>query len=76
VPWRGDERERDSRVDEDRKNELHKLAATFFNNIAVGCVLLGLIARLASLKISLAVKADSPSPSGLCAKPLGLVLKE
>ena len=58
------------------KNELHKLAATFFNNIAVGCVLLGLVARLASLKISLAVKADSPSPSGLCAKPLGLVLKE
>ena len=55
------------------KNELHKLAATFFNKIAVGCVL---IARLASLKISLAVKADSPSPSGLCANPLGLVLKE
>ena len=29
------------------KNEQHKLAATFFNNIAIGCVLLGLIGPVA-----------------------------
>jgi hypothetical protein len=29
------------------KNEQRKLAATFFNNIAIGCVLLGLIGPLA-----------------------------
>jgi hypothetical protein len=32
------------------KNEQRKLAATFFNNIAVGCVLLGLIGPLATGK--------------------------
>ena len=30
------------------KNEQHKLAATFLNNIAVGCVLLALIGPLAT----------------------------
>jgi hypothetical protein len=30
------------------KNEQRKLAATFFNNIAVGCVLIGLIGPLAT----------------------------
>jgi uncharacterized membrane protein len=30
------------------KNEQRKLAATFFNNIAVGCVLVSLIAPLAT----------------------------
>jgi len=30
------------------KNERRKLAATFFNNIAVGCVLLGLIGPMAT----------------------------
>jgi uncharacterized membrane protein len=33
------------------KNELRKLAATFFNNIAVGCVLLGLIGPVATGKL-------------------------
>ena len=33
------------------KNEQHKLAATFFNNIAIGCVLLGLIGPLATESI-------------------------
>ena len=32
------------------KNEQLKLAATFFNNIAIGCVLLGLIGPLATGK--------------------------
>jgi hypothetical protein len=32
------------------KNEQRKLAATFFNNVAVGCVLLGLIGPLATGK--------------------------
>ena len=32
------------------KNERHKLAATFFNNIAVGCVLVALIGPLATGK--------------------------
>ena len=32
------------------QNEQRKLAATFFNNIAVGCVLLGLIGPLATGK--------------------------
>ena len=30
------------------KNERRKLTATFFNNIAVGCVLLGLIGPMAT----------------------------
>ena len=30
------------------KNELRKLSATYFNNIAVGCLLLGLIGPLAT----------------------------
>ena len=34
------------------KNEQHKLAATFFNNIAIGCVLLGLIGPLATGRYS------------------------
>jgi hypothetical protein len=34
------------------KNEQHKLAATFLNNIAVGCVLLGLIGPLATGRYS------------------------
>jgi hypothetical protein len=34
------------------KNELRKLAATFFNNIAVGCVLLGLIGPMATGKFA------------------------
>jgi hypothetical protein len=32
------------------KNEQRKLAATFFNNVAVGCVLLALIGPLATGK--------------------------
>jgi hypothetical protein len=32
------------------KNERHKLAATFFNNIAVGCVLVALIGPVATGK--------------------------
>ena len=34
------------------KNEQHKLVATFFNNIAIGCVLLGLIGPLVTGKYS------------------------
>jgi hypothetical protein len=34
------------------KNETRKLAATFFNNIAVGCVLLGLIGPVAAGKLN------------------------
>jgi uncharacterized membrane protein len=32
------------------RNEQRKLAATFFNNIAIGCILLGLIGPLATGK--------------------------
>ena len=34
------------------KNETCRLAATFFNNIAVGCVLLGLIGPVATGKLA------------------------
>jgi hypothetical protein len=39
-------------VKKDRKNELRKLAATFFNNLAVGCVLLELIGPVATGKFA------------------------
>jgi hypothetical protein len=48
------------------KNEQHKLAATFFNNIAIGCVLLGLIGPLATGRYShfLTLESLLPRPSG------------